>query len=106
MVPQAEERILPSPRKKIGQRRWKLAKALMEMIESAGKETYTILADNIRPEDFYYDLDAFVNTSCPRITYDDYLRFPKPIISPIELEIALKIKRWEQFSFDEIVEVD
>ncbi len=91
---------------KIGQRRMKLALALKEMIESTGKEAYLFSSNNIIPENFYYDVDVYVNTSCPRITYDDYLRFPKPIISPVELEIALKFKLWENFSFDEIVEVD
>ena len=91
---------------KIGQRREKLAMALKEIIESAGKKAYMFYADRLNPEDFYYNVDVFVNTSCPRITYDDYLRFPKPVISPIELEIALKVKRWEQYAFDEIVEVD
>ncbi len=91
---------------KIGQQREKLALALKKMIESAGKQAYMFYANNINPEDFYYDVDVFVNTSCPRITYDDYLRFPKPIISPVELEIALKLKTWNQFRFDEIVEVD
>ena len=91
---------------KIGQKREKLALALKEIIESAGKKSYMFYTDRINPEDFYYDVDVFVNTACPRITYDDYLRFPKPVISPIELEIALKIKTWDQYSFDEIVEVD
>ncbi len=91
---------------KIGQRRERLAFALKDMIESSGGEAYIFYANNIHPENFYYNVDIFVNTSCPRITYDDYMRFPKPIISPIELEIALKIKKWEQYHFDEIVEVD
>ncbi len=91
---------------KIGQKREKLALALKEIVEAKGKKAYMFYAGRINPEDFYYNVDVFVNTSCPRITYDDYLRFPKPIISPIELQIALKIKAWEQYSFDEIVEVD
>lgn len=91
---------------KIGQRRVKLALALKEMIESTGRKAYLLSSNNVIPENFYYDVDVLVNTSCPRITYDDYLRFPKPIVSPIELEIALKFKLWENFSFDEIVDVD
>jgi len=91
---------------KIGQRRLKLAKNLKNMIERAGKRAYLIMADNIVPENFYYGVDAYVNTACPRITYDDYSRFNKVVLSPIELLIALGIKDWSSFSFDEIVEVD
>ncbi len=91
---------------KIGQRRWKLALALKEMLESAGKKAYLFLSDTIYPESMYYHVDIFVNTACPRVTYDDFNRFPKPVITPIELEIALKLKLWENFTFDEIVEVD
>ncbi len=91
---------------KIGQRRRALAISLKRMIEDTGKKAFLIYSDVTAPESFYYDVDAFVNTSCPRITYDDYLRFPKPVVSPIELQIALKYKTWENFRFDEIVEVD
>nr|AAZ32514.1 diphthamide synthase subunit DPH2 [uncultured euryarchaeote Alv-FOS4] len=91
---------------KIGQRRRALARAMKNMIEDAGKKAYLIYSDITSPERFYYAVDVFVNTSCPRIAYDDYLRFPKPVLTPIELQIALKYKLWENFRFDEIVEVD
>ena len=91
---------------KIGQRREKLALALKKIIESSGRKAYMFYADRVNPDDFYYDVDIFVNTSCPRITYDDYLRFPRPIVSPIEVEVAMKVKSWDQYKFDEIVEVD
>ena len=91
---------------KIGQKRWNLAKNLKKIIEEEGKKAYLIMADNIVPENFYYDVDAYVNTACPRLTYDDSSRFNKVVLSPIELLIALGIKDWPSFSFDEIVEVD
>ncbi len=91
---------------KIGQRRERLALALKDMIVGAGLKAYLIYVDDVRPEDLYYDVDVYVNTSCPRVTYDDYLRFRVPVISPVELQIALKYKLWEQYSFDEIVGVD
>ena len=91
---------------KIGQRRWKLAFAIKEMIESTGKKAYLLMSDVIHPENLYYNVEIYVNTACPRVTYDDFLRFSKPVISPLELEIALKLRPWENFTFDEIVEVD
>ncbi len=92
--------------RKIGQKREKLAMALKEMIESAGLKAYMIYGERIMPESYYYNVDVYVNTACPRITYDDYLRFRKPVITPIELQIALKYKLWENYAFDEIVNVD
>ncbi len=91
---------------KIGQKRWLLAMRLKKMIEKHGRMAYIILANNIVPENLYYDVDVYVNTACPRITYDEYSRFKKVVISPIELLIALGEKDWGSFSFDEIVEVD
>ncbi len=91
---------------KIGQKRWSLAKNLKKTIEKEGKRAYLIMTDNVVPENFYYGVDAYVNTACPRLTYDDYSRFKKVVLSPIELLIALGIKDWSAFSFDEIVEVD
>ncbi len=91
---------------KIGQKRWTLAKNLKKIIEKEGKKVYLIMADNIVPENFYYNVDAYVNTACPRLTYDDSSRFNKVVLSPIELLIALGVKDWSSFSFDEIVEVD
>ena len=92
--------------KKIGQRRLRLAEHIKDVIENAGRESLFLLTEDINPEEMYYDVDAYVNTACPRVSYDDYMRFPKVIVTPIELEIALSMKKWERFMFDEIVEVD
>ena len=32
------------------------------------------------------DLDAYVNTACPRIAIEDRTNFKKPILNPDELE--------------------
>ncbi len=91
---------------KIGQRREKLALALKSMVESSGFKAYLLYGNEVNPEEMYYEVDAYVNTACPRVTYDDYLRFSKPVLTPIELQILLKYKLWEDYSFDEIVGVD
>ncbi len=91
---------------KIGQRRGRLALELKRIVEGEGKKAYLIMTGNIVPENMYYEVDVFVNTACPRITYDDYQRFRKLVITPNELMIALGKKRSEELSFDEIVEVD
>ncbi len=91
---------------KIGQRRMGLARELKRIIEESGRVGYLIMTDEIVPENMYYEVDAYVNTACPRVTYDDYSRFRKPVVTPGELMIALGRKDWDSLGFDEIVEVD
>jgi len=46
-------------------------------------------------------IDCFVNTACPRLI-DDSFKFNKPLINPIELEIALNEKKFsEKINFNE-----
>lgn len=46
--------------------------------------------------------DAYVNTACPRLALDDQSRFPYPLLSPAEFEIALGLREWEDYEIDEI----
>ena len=46
--------------------------------------------------------DAFVNTACPRLAYDDQVRFPVPVLSPQEYEILCGVRSWDEYSIDEI----
>jgi len=85
---------------KIGQKRLALAKELKKKVVNAGKKADIIVADNFSVENFNYD--CYVNTACPRIAYDDWRNFSKPIITPQELEIAVGIRSWEQYEMDEI----
>lgn len=45
--------------------------------------------------------DCYVNTACPRLAYDDQLRFPVPVLSPPEFEILCGARAWEEFTIDE-----
>ena len=47
-----------------------------------------------------FDMDAFVNTGCPRITTDDGPRFHKPMLTPGEYECAVGIRPLEELEFD------
>jgi len=47
--------------------------------------------------------DCYVNTACPRLAYDDNVRFPAPLLSPEEYEILLGVREWEDYEIDEIV---
>ncbi|HJJ55701.1 MAG TPA: diphthamide biosynthesis enzyme Dph2, partial [Methanocorpusculum sp.] len=46
--------------------------------------------------------DAYVNTACPRLSIDDQIRYPMPILSPYEFEILLGLRSWDDYKIDEI----
>ena len=75
---------------KIGQKRLDLALKIQRKAFDKGFIAEIILLDEITPlavDNFRFD--AFVNTACPRISYDDYRKFSKPIITPSEFEIIV-----------------
>lgn len=89
---------------KRGQQRITLAYELQKMLDSAGKQSLLITQDNFSPVSLQgFDLDCYVSTACPRIAIDDYPQYKKPIITPIELEIALGRREWETYVFDELL---
>jgi 2-(3-amino-3-carboxypropyl)histidine synthase len=89
---------------KQGQKRSALARKLKELIQSKGKTGYLIALQEINPDTIipFRKLDAFVNTACPRIVIDDAGGYKKPILTPVELEIVLGLRDWEDYSMDEI----
>jgi 2-(3-amino-3-carboxypropyl)histidine synthase len=75
---------------KPGQLNFKLAEDLKAKLETAGKDVTLLCLREITPETLnnFIDLEAFVNTACPRIGVDDSQVFRKPIITASEaLEI-------------------
>lgn len=88
---------------RVGQERMKLAKGLQKMLQREGKEAHLIALDFFSWDNLQYfrHLDALVNTSCPRITTDDYSRYPMPMLTPPELEVVLGKRDWENYAFDE-----
>ncbi|MFV2041351.1 MAG: diphthamide biosynthesis enzyme Dph2 [Candidatus Hydrothermarchaeales archaeon] len=90
---------------KQGQRRLGLAKKVRGMLEEKGRSGYFIALREINPDVLlpFRGLDAFVNTACPRITIDDTARYKQPVLTPVELEIALGIREWDDYAMDEIV---
>lgn len=88
---------------RVGQERLKLARGLKKLLEQHGMEAHLIALDFFSWDNLQYfrHLDALVNTSCPRITTDDYARYPMAMITPPELEIVLGKRTWEDYAFDE-----
>ncbi|MEM0448613.1 MAG: diphthamide biosynthesis enzyme Dph2 [Methanomassiliicoccales archaeon] len=88
---------------KIGQKRKELAFSLRSLLKSRGKNAVLIAMDNVTPEQLLsFRVDIFVSTACPRIAIDEAARFHRPIITPLELEIALGIRSWDDYAFDSI----
>ena len=90
---------------KEGQNRFSLAQKLQKMIKDNQKEAWLILVNHLSPAflEGYYSIDCFVSTLCPRIAIDEYLTYKTAVITPQELEIALDIKSWDEYQFDEIL---
>jgi len=90
---------------KQGQQRIKLAYKIKSMLDNLDKKSILIAMDNFSPSSLqgFVDIDCFVSTACPRIAIDDYLQYKIPILTPIELEIVLGKRRWEDYDFDQIV---
>ncbi len=71
-----------------------LAKILKNLIEKHGKNAIIIIGNtfDFSSLDNFLEIDAFVNTACPRIGIDDIERSRKPILNPNELIEILKMK--------------
>jgi 2-(3-amino-3-carboxypropyl)histidine synthase len=89
---------------KRGQQRINLAYEIKEKLSLKNKKSFIIASNHFLPAhlDGYRDIDCFVSTACPRIAIDDYLQYKIPIITPLELDILLGIRQWEDYQFDEI----
>ncbi|MFQ6059850.1 MAG: diphthamide biosynthesis enzyme Dph2 [Thermoplasmata archaeon] len=88
---------------KIGQYRFRLASRVKNLVESQGRRAILLLLDSLAPDLLLsYDVDAFISVACPRIAIDDFAAYKKPIITPVEAEIVLGRRNWEEYAFDEI----
>ncbi|MDD1652218.1 MAG: diphthamide biosynthesis enzyme Dph2 [Methanomicrobiales archaeon] len=83
---------------KSGQGRLELARRLAGLSEKA----VLVMMREVTPEALL-DLgcEAYVNTACPRLAYDDQARFPVPVLTPAEYEILHGLRSWEDYVADE-----
>ena len=72
---------------KPGQMNMILANKMKERLESNDRKAYILVFNEIRPEKLEgLDLDAYINTACPRIAIEDRTNFKRPILNPDETE--------------------
>jgi 2-(3-amino-3-carboxypropyl)histidine synthase len=100
---EAARRFLILVSTKVGQERMSLAMRLRSLAEENDRSADIVLLEEFHPDRLLpYQADAYVSTACPRIAIDDYLRYPKPILTPVELEIVLGLRNWSDYSLDSI----
>lgn len=84
---------------KSGQARPSLAAGLAALSEKAFVIT---MREVSAAEMINFGCGAYVNTACPRLAYDDQVRFPVPLLTPQEFEILVGVREWEDYVVDEI----
>jgi 2-(3-amino-3-carboxypropyl)histidine synthase len=75
-----------------------IALNIQRQLEENGKTAVLLYADEIVPQKLldFTDIDAFVDTACPRLALDDPERFPKPIVTRDEIMVAMGAWTWDQ----------
>jgi 2-(3-amino-3-carboxypropyl)histidine synthase len=81
---------------KLGQRHLDQALKAKTAIEKSGRSAYLLAGREITPDALmeFQNIDAFVNTACPRISLDAPGKFQKPILTFNELMVALGEIEW------------
>ncbi|MDD1694459.1 MAG: diphthamide biosynthesis enzyme Dph2 [Methanoregula sp.] len=84
---------------KSGQRRMDLARRLAGLSPAA----VIVTIQEVSPDELLnLGFGCYVNTACPRLAYDDQVRFPVPVLSPQEFEILCGKRSWDDYTVDEI----
>ena len=85
---------------KSGQQRMDLARRLASLSPAA----VIVTMREVNPDELLnLGFACYVNTACPRLAYDDQVRFPVPVLSPQEFEILCGVRTWDEYAIDEIV---
>ncbi len=90
---------------KPGQARMDLALDIVETLKNAGRQATLVAMQRVDAPflEGFGGIDCWVSTGCPRIAIDDFVQFKAPMITPIELEVVLGLREWEDVVFDEIM---
>ncbi len=84
---------------KSGQQRMELARRLASLSAAA----VIVTMQEVSPDELLnLGFGCYVNTACPRLAYDDQVRFTVPVLSPQEFEILCGTRRWDEYEIDEI----
>ncbi len=83
---------------KPGQKRMGEALRIKEKLEASGKKATLLALREVAPEVLmeFPQMEAFVNTACPRVGLDGASRFSKPILTYKETLVMLEEMSWEE----------
>lgn len=83
---------------KTGQKKVRNALEMKERLEKNGKKATLLAVREITPSALmqFLDIDAHVNTACPRISLDDTLSFRTPVLTFNETLVMLGETSWEE----------
>jgi len=83
---------------KTGQKRFKKALEIKKKLEEKGKEAVLLALREITPERLmqFPDIEAFVNTACPRLSLDNAHKFRKPILTVKETSVLIGEMEWDE----------
>lgn len=83
--------------KKIGQYNMRIAENLRNDFEKLGKKIIIIIVDEFNPSIMnFYDVNAFIDTACPRIAFEDFEKYDKPMITSREAKVAIGKLSWDE----------
>ena len=90
---------------KPGQTRMNTAYYLRRILNEKQKTSVLMVVDYLTPDmvESFRGIDCIVSTLCPRLALDDAHCYKIPILTPLELEIVLGIKSWEDYTFDTFI---
>lgn len=82
---------------KPGQKHFDNALRIKESVEKIGKTACLLAVREILPEVLleFPNIDAYINTACPRISLDDASKFQKPILTINEFMVVSGESSWE-----------
>jgi 2-(3-amino-3-carboxypropyl)histidine synthase len=83
---------------KLGQKRLEEAFQVKQKLEEDGRVVCLFAVREVIPEVFmqFPTIDAYVNTACPRISFDDASRFRKPVLTVNEALVVVGELTWEE----------
>lgn len=84
---------------KPGQRKLEMAFRLKREIEESGRRAALLAMREITPATLkdFTEIEAYVNTACPRISLYETNIFEKPVLTPREVYVALGKMKWEDY---------
>lgn len=75
----------------------KVMEYLQKRLKHHNRQAVIILLSEVFPTklELFKDIDAFVQVACPRLSIDWGTAFPKPLLTPYELSVALGDAEWK-----------